>query len=130
MNSLTIESTETSPKISLDPSGKLLMEGESRPENVVKFFEPIMAWLQEYQQAVKDGSVSKTAAFDFKLEYFNSSSAKFIMDVFIELEKAVQNGLSLQINWYYEELDEDLLESGEEYQKLVKIPFNFIPITD
>lgn len=130
MDTLNIASTETSPQVVFDPNGQLLMEGESRPENVVKFFEPIMNWLKEYQGAVKAKSVNLKATFDFKLEYFNSSSAKFIMDMFVELEKCVKDGLDLTINWHYEELDEDLLESGEEYQKLVEIPFQFITIED
>lgn len=126
MNQLTIEPTETSPKIDFNPEGTFLMEGESRPENVVKFYEPVLNWLKDFAQS----SSGKNISFDFKLEYFNSSSAKFIMDVFLEMENASKNGANVTVNWYYDELDEDLLESGEEYEKLVKVPFKFIPITE
>lgn len=126
MNQLTIEPTETSPKINFNPEGLFLMEGESRPENVVKFYEPVINWLKDYAKSPS----GKNITFDFKLEYFNSSSAKFIMDIFLEMENVSKNGSSVMINWYYDEMDEDLLESGEEYHKLVKVPFNFIPITE
>ncbi len=126
MDQLLIEPTETSPKIDFNPNGYFLIEGESRPENVVKFYEPVLNWLREFSQNAN----GKKIEFDFKLEYFNSSSAKFIMDVFMELEKACKNGADILVNWFYDELDEDLLESGEEYEKLVEGPFKFIPVEE
>jgi hypothetical protein len=128
MDSLILEPSETSPRVDFNPEGKFLFEGESRPENVVKFYGPVLNWLKEFAKSRNDSSPS--IEFDFRLEYFNSSSAKFIMDVFLELENAVKNGLKLNVNWYYDEMDEDLLESGEEYQKLVEIPFKFFPIVE
>ncbi len=34
------------------------------------------------------------------------------------------------INWYYEEDDEDMLEAGEDYQSILKIPFKMIELEE
>ncbi|MBO7596417.1 MAG: SiaC family regulatory phosphoprotein [Bacteroidales bacterium] len=33
------------------------------------------------------------------------------------------------INWYYEEDDEDMLEAGEDYQSILKLPFKMVEIS-
>lgn len=35
-------------------------------------------------------------------------------------------GVDIKIIWYYKEKDEDIREAGEEYAKLVNLPFEFI----
>lgn len=121
MNNLILEATDTSPKIEFNSNGDLLMLGESRPENVVKFFEPLFAWLDELSNNKPDH-----ITLDFKLEYYNSSSAKFIMEMLLKLN----NFDNVRVKWHYDEMDEDLLESGEEFEKLVNYSFEFIAIED
>lgn len=121
MNHLILEATDTSPKIEFNTNGDLLMIGESRPENVVKFFEPILSWLDELSSNKPDH-----ITLDFKLEYYNSSSAKFIMEMLLKLN----NFENVLVKWNYDEMDEDLLESGEEFEKLVNYSFEFIAIED
>ena len=49
MDNLTIEKTKSTPAVFFDAgSGVLQMEGESYPENVVKFYAPLLDWLREY----------------------------------------------------------------------------------
>ena len=66
------------------------------------------------------------AWFNFKFDYFNSSSAKFILDVLILINNIHTDGLSMQIDWYYDENDEDIQEMGDELKEEVNIPFNII----
>ncbi len=63
-----------------------------------------------------------------QLEYFNTSSSKCILDVFKRLESIVNNGHDVIINWHYEEDDEDMLEAGEDYQSIIKVPFKMIEV--
>ena len=121
MNDLILEATDTAPTIHFQTYGDLLMNGESRPENVVKFFEPLMNWIDELKSAEPDH-----ITLDFKLEYYNSSSAKFIMELLLKLN----NFKNVLVKWHYDEMDEDLLESGEEFEKLVNYSFEFIAIED
>ncbi len=66
------------------------------------------------------------------MEYFNTSSSKCILDVFKKLENVFKknNEEGVTINWYYEEDDEDMLEAGEDYQSILKIPFKMIELEE
>jgi hypothetical protein len=50
--------------------------------------------------------------------------------VFKKLEAIYKNKNDVKINWYYEEDDEDMLEAGEDYESIIRVPFNMIEIVD
>ena len=131
MEPLIIENTEFSPQVILDPvSNKFVLSGESRPENSGKFYEPIVKWLEQYQtvlfwQKDKFGTPPKMI-FEFKLEYFNSTSAKYLMDILRQLDTYYSEKIDVKILWFNDENDEDMRESGEEFAKLVKVPFEYL----
>ncbi len=120
MNDLVIKKTLETPSIEFNVAKKhLLIEGRSIPENSVKFYGPILSDLESY----KDTSASLFEV-DLKFEYFNTSSSKCILDILRILEK-INNGESeVVINWFYDEDDEEILETGQDYSQFVKIPFN------
>jgi len=60
--------------------------------------------------------------------YFNSSTSKMLYDILKKIKNIQNQGISVQINWYYNEEDEEILESGDELSKTVNIPFNYIEI--
>jgi hypothetical protein len=125
-----IEATENTPLIDLNHNNHtLLFEGDSRPENVQQFFRPILKWLEDYSKQIyflKDlNNSSIDVVCNFKFEYFNSSSAKYIRDVITTLA-SVESGVNLKINWHYEEMDEDMQEAGEEFEEMMGIKFNFV----
>lgn len=127
MELLNIEGTPKTPTVNFDPAnGVLEIKGRSIPENAIEFYKPLVDWLTEYANASKS-----TTVVNIQLEYFNTSSSKCILDVFKKLE-AIQNGKlsSININWYYEEDDEDMLEAGEDYQAIINIPFKMIEIAE
>lgn len=127
MDALIIESTEVSPKIIFDPENNIFeISGESRPENVRKFYDPIINWLDEYGRILLQKKEDKSTLFTFKFEYFNSSSAKFIMDILKKIESLHLKGIKFSINWYYDEGDEDMEETGGEFARIIEIPFKFI----
>ncbi len=124
---LEIQGTNKTPYIRFDPeTGILEMKGRSIPENAVEFYKPLVDWLTEYAKNPKD----KTEV-NIQLEYFNTSSSKCILDVFKKLEEInKKEGKEVVINWYYEEDDEDMLEAGEDYQSILKIPFRMIEMEE
>ena len=132
MNALLIDPTDFSPKVVFDPTKNLFeLAGESRPENTSKFYVPLLEWLTQYQSVLyweKDKvSNMPTKVFEFKLDYFNSTSAKFIMDVLMQLDKMAQEGYPIKVKWFYDKRDEDMKESGEEFSKLLKkLPIEFV----
>ncbi len=70
--------------------------------------------------------------FNLKMNYFNSSSAKFLYDVMSELVRFHKKGHIIRILWHFEEKDEDMQYAGEEMSELLEVPFQFIetPLTD
>ena len=82
-----------------------------------------MQWLDEYEKAP-----STQTELIVKLEYFNTSSSKCLIDVFRRLEKLHNHGSEVHVQWYYEEEDEDMKESGEDFRDLVKMPVALVPI--
>jgi len=134
MDALIIEPTEFTPEIIMDPStNRYEMSGESRPENAGKFYVQVLEWLDKYHSLRywrdnKFEDKSSELVFEFRFEYFNSTSAKFILDMLIKLETFRKDGINIQVRWYYDELDIDMKESGEEFAKMTGIPFEFIVV--
>lgn len=129
MEALILEASEFTPLVKLDPkSGVLSISGESRPENAGKYYEPIIKWIEQYQSYLKSNPTNVTVVF--KYEYFNSTSAKYIMDILKQLDLGFASGNKISVEWHYDPLDEDMRDSGEEFSKLVKVPFQFIEIKE
>jgi hypothetical protein len=122
MDTLIIEGSPKTPTINFNAiEGLFSIEGRSIPENSLDFYKPVMEWLDGYLSDPKDET-----NVTIKLEYFNTSSSKCLLDVFKKLEIIFKRGSKVAINWHYEVDDEDMLEAGEDYQSIVKIPFTMI----
>ena len=130
MNALIIEATEFTPGISFDPgTGLFELLGESRPEDVRAFYDPVINWLEEFRADLSaNPSDGKKYEIKIILEYFNSTSAKFVLDVLMKIDDFVEDGHNFEINWHYEPIDEDMRDSGEEFDKLTTVPFKFTEI--
>lgn len=110
----TVSRTDKSPEIYGDMvEGKIKIEGVSIPENSKEFYEPFYRWMVDFLTFDHEKIV-----FDVDLQYFNTSTSIFLLDVFKKLS-AFKKGADVQINWYYEEDDLDILESGEDYKMMV-----------
>jgi hypothetical protein len=126
MESISIEGTTKTPSVKLNPeSGVIEIKGRSIPENSIEFYRPIIEWLDEYAK-----NPNKNTTVNVQLEYFNTSSSKCILDIFKKLESLKKARNEVIINWYYEEDDEDMLESGEDYESIIRVPFKMIEIVD
>jgi len=97
------------------------------PENAKKWTSIAERFLEE---EVRAGKVSfnkdNPLVLEIKLKYFNSSSAKFLFDIFSEIGQISGEGQTIKIRWYYEAGDDDMLEAGEELSEIAEIPFEFI----
>jgi hypothetical protein len=135
MKEIRIEPTEKSPRIYFSPTEKKFeIEGNSRPENVRDFYYPILGSLREYFEEISKTENLDTfneypLKFSFKFEYFNSSSAKFISDILLLIATYHRKGVSVRIYWHFEQNDEDMQEVGEEFSKMIDIPFQMVMIS-
>ena len=126
MEPIIIEGTPKTPTIRFDSNGGVFeIKGRSIPENSVEFYKPLVDWLDQY----KETPLPKTVV-NIRLEYFNTSSSKCILDVFKKLEAIHKSRNEVEVNWFYEEDDEDMLEAGEDYESIIRVPFNMIEITE
>jgi len=122
-----VEATDDTPKVTLDPqSGHFEIVGNSYPENSSKFYQPILEWLLRY---VNDAP-KQPMVFEFNFDYFNTSSAKYILEVLRVVEQYQSMGNECLIKWYYFQDDTDMLEAGEDYQATMSVPFELIERLD
>lgn len=126
MDPIKIEGTPKTPTVDFNAEkGVIEIKGRSIPENSIEFYKPLVDWLEEYMNSPKE-----LTEVNIQLEYFNTSSSKCILDVFKKLEGIYKGGNEVVINWHYEEDDEDMLEAGEDYQSIIKIPFKMMEIEE
>ncbi len=124
MEKFFLEATAKTPKLSFDNEhGLFEISGRSIPENSIEFYKPVLDWLDAYG----DLPIEKTKLL-IKLEYFNTSSSKCLVDIFRRLEKMHANSTQVEVEWYYDEEDEDMLESGEDFKEIIKVPIQLVLI--
>lgn len=116
---INIEKTKNSPEIILDKNASIFkIAGRSIVEDPKEFYSSIYEWLEEYVK-----TPLKETNFVFDLEYFNSSSARQIMELIMLLEKIPETGNKVKVSWLYEEGDEMSKERGDEIKLVSKLDF-------
>jgi len=124
MEVIKITGTDDTPTVILDAANdNFEISGRSLPEDVAAFYNPILEWLDRYNQNPKPKTV-----FNFKLMYFNTASSKMLLDVLMKLEDMHKEGKEVLVKWHYASDDEDMMEVGEDFSDNIDIPFEFISI--
>jgi hypothetical protein len=122
MENFYMEGSDKTPTISLNAeTGEMEFSGRSIPENSADLYAPVMDWVDEYIKDPRD----KTN-FIVKLEYFNTSSSKYLLEIFRQFEEIFKSGKEVSVQWYYELEDEDMQESGDDFRDILKIPVELI----
>lgn len=122
VNTLFIKGTSKTPHIEFK-SGILQISGRSIPEDSVAFYQPVLKWTEDYLD--KPEPLTRV---NFKMEYINSGSNRFIFALFKMLDESYTQGHNIVINWYYEEDDDTIKNLGRDFQALVKLPFKMVEI--
>ncbi len=126
MDNLRIEGTKQTPEIDFDANtGILKLSGRSIPENTFEFFNPVLNWLDEFSAQAPDKVIAK-----INLEYFNTSSSKYILEILKRLKTVLKDDKDVLVEWYYEEDDEEMMETGEDYEDVSGLPFEIISIEE
>ncbi|BAI72290.1 hypothetical protein AZL_016520 [Azospirillum sp. B510] len=114
MDGLSIPATGRTPGVSFDfASGHLRMTGESYPDDVAAFFGPVFEALRGFLERPDGGAIR----FDMELLYFNSSSAKALMNIFQMLETVARTGRPVTLSWCFERNDDSMRELGEDFSE-------------
>lgn len=114
------EAGERTPFVHFDPGGELVISGRSFPKDASIFFDPLLRWMEDYKRA----PALKTH-LTLDLSSFNIGSSKYFLYLIYHLQDLVEEGFHVNIDWVYEEGDEDMFEVGEDYEAMAGIPFGF-----
>ncbi len=114
------EQTDRTPLVTLD-GDQLQLSGRSYMDNAVEFYRNLIARIGSLTLSKLD--------VDVRLEYFNTSSSKCLLELFRSFEKMGKSGCQVKIYWYYMPDCPDLEEAGEDYRDLISaIPFDLIEV--
>jgi len=128
MRKLILEPTTSTPRVVLDPENNIFhISGESRPPDVREFYDQIITWLDDFSSHLIEPGVKKEpVTFNFNFDYFNSSSAKLILDICKVLARLSARGEKITVNWHFEKEDIEMLEVGKEMARIARFPFEFV----
>ncbi len=132
MHKLHISQTVTTPEIKLSPwENQFFIRGTSSPEDVRALYYPVIEWMKAFvddalRGAYKMFNKENPVHFHIDLSYFNSSSAKFIYDILVELKRLLPAGIPVKVSWFYDEEDSDMKEAGFDIALLVEMEFSYV----
>jgi hypothetical protein len=82
----------------------LILKGRSHPENSLKFYKPMMNFLNESE-------VFENYEVNIDLEYINTSSIKSILYLLNKISEKTVN--QVKINWMIDEDDEGMIDISD-----------------
>ena len=132
MQKLYIKPTDTTPEILLSPEENIfLIRGTSSPEDVRAMYYPVIEWIKTFINDILEGEKNSYSPdfplkFQIDLAYFNSSSAKFLFDIFSELKRLISSQIPVIVEWFYDEEDIDLKDAGTDIALLAGMDFSYI----
>ena len=128
MRKLIVDRTSNSPGVHFDPAkSRFEISGESRPPNVPAFYDEIIGWVNDFSSHISgSGGIKDPIEFNLDFDYFNSSSAKYILDFCKQIAALRSKGENASIRWHYESDDTDMLEVGKEMSRMARLPFEYV----
>lgn len=121
-----IDRTETSPQIDLDlDQGVIEFVGRSLPNNSESFYSRVYRWIDEYLQEPKERTT-----VNMRLDYLDTSSSKHLYNILQRLNTVNERGQQVQVNWHYESGDEEMAETGKDYESLFRMDFRFVEVEE
>jgi hypothetical protein len=132
MKKFYVSPTNTTPEINFSPEENIfLIKGNSSPEDVREMYYPVIEWIRIFIDDILNGkgavyTHNNPLTIKVNLDYFNSSSAKFLLDIFNDLKQLNTFQIPYSIDWYYDEEDIDMHDAGQDLSLLVETKFNYI----
>ncbi|MDP4158755.1 MAG: DUF1987 domain-containing protein [Bacillota bacterium] len=123
MESLYIKESKSTPLVDFNAiNDKLIIKGQSYPEDSFAFFKPLLEWLKEYLF----GKVGQEVGIEITITYTNTSSSKCIMMILDLIESAYEKGVITRLKWICNEHNEYELECAEEFKEDYTFPFEIV----
>ncbi|MBK6542718.1 MAG: DUF1987 domain-containing protein [Flavobacteriales bacterium] len=123
---LHIDRTETSPQIDIDMEhGVMEFVGRSLPANSEQFYSRVYRWLDEYLRIPR-----AETTVNMKLDYLDTSSSKHLYNIFDRLNTVNERGQAVLVNWHFETGDDEMAETGKDYERFFNMDFRFIEVEE
>ena len=122
---LEIQKTGSTPYVLIDEeNGYMKFEGESYHENVIIFFKDVTDWLSNFLS-----SDFGTFTFECALKYFNSSTAKLLLNMLTSMDDNASDDKNVIVNWIADEENDIIIECGEDFkEEMENLEFNLVTI--
>ncbi len=118
---MLFEETSNSPMVKMDDKrGSIEIQGKSTLPDPMNFYSILLDQISHLPK-------NKLQILNIRLSYINTGSTKWMLYIFKQIEKMAEPLNSIEINWYFEEDDESMAMTGEDYRSILKIPFHLIP---
>lgn len=122
IDALILPAIESSPEVIFDKEKNIFkISGNSFPEDARILFAPIFKWIEKYIEDPNESTV-----IDFNMRYFNSASAKLILDMLELFATLKESGKNVSIIWRHLDVDEDMQYAGESYAEEAKLDIEYI----
>ncbi len=124
MESIYIDKTKKTPLINLNLKENIFqIKGPSFSEDIIEVYEPVIKWIDSEIPLLQN---ELTCELYFTV--LNSASHKKIFQILIMLNSYMDDGKKINVKWFYDEDDEDIMEMGEDLNELINIPFELITV--
>jgi len=123
-----IPATRESPRITFDSErGIFKIEGRYIIKGPDDILEPVYEWFENYFL-----DPPKLIRIDICLLYIRTGCVKYLLNLLKYLDDffSASTEFEAEINWHYEEEDEDTLEKGQDIGSLLSSKFNYIEIPE
>lgn len=117
------EKTGSTPYVLVDEDKHYMkFEGECYHENVSDFFKEITEWLNAYLE-----SDFGHLTFDCELQYFNSSTAKLLLNILVQMDSHASEDKPVTVNWLTTADNDIIIECGEDFlEEMSSLQFNLV----
>jgi hypothetical protein len=121
MKRLELKESSNTPHVIMDSqTASILIEGKSFPEDSKEFYKTILDWMEEYRLA-NPSSLTLT----FNLFYLSSSSIISVKQLLMKLVEINSAGAKTKVLWCFDDDDDDIKKTGEDYARITKLDFEF-----
>jgi hypothetical protein len=125
MEKLFFECQKESPCVHYDKEQNIFeISGKSFAKYSRHIYKDVLDWLNEYIK-----KPNKETIVSFKFEFYDTSSAKMILEILKKLDWLYSQKHKVEIHWYFPEDDDDIEEAGEIYSNLINAPVKVIPFS-
>lgn len=122
MKQIRIKQTTDSPSLIIDGEvGMIRIAGKAIAHEPFKVYKRLEKEISEYCL-----DPYKLSTVNIRLINLSSSASKWLYHLLKEIEKIDSEESRVIVNWIYDEDNDVMLETGEDFRQIIDLPFNLI----